>query len=311
MVHAELVCAQSKYFTGAISGQFAEGRTKCLKLKEENIVTFKLFMDWLYQQNLARFPVDDWLSLAQRLGAHNEPALEEPEASDTEEEEENNEDDDASKDSNDGTEVNHSSSNESSDDDSDDGEASSTTASESEGSSQPDDADSSDVLEEAKRIHFQLIELYIFADRRHVRHLRNTIMTKLITLRLNCWPLLSSSYGNIHHAYEWLQPTSKLCEYIAEEATYCWNYEERGKQFMNSLEKLPHAFLAEVVKSAFQFRLNKAELWKAWIDADICHYHEHEEGEEEKCKTAHQHLQKRAEGKAFCVPVASSDLVWV
>ena len=143
-------------------------------------------------------------------------------------------------------------------------------------------------VEEAKDMQSDLIELYILADFRNVPDLRNDIMNTIILHRVQGWPLMSANANNIRRAFGRLPSNSKLCQYIADEATYCCHPGMEDQMFPNSLAGLPKRFFKAVTRIVFQDKMNSLNLaMGSWPKAkrDMCRYHEHDDRPAECVKT--------------------------
>ena len=57
-VHKEIICHYSAYFRAACKGEFLEAKTGKVKLPEDRIELFDLFVKWVYSQNLEKVLAD-------------------------------------------------------------------------------------------------------------------------------------------------------------------------------------------------------------------------------------------------------------
>lgn len=272
IVHKDLLCSISTYFSGAFKGGFSEGKTQSLTLDNESVVSFQMFVDWLYGRELR--PIQHAEREALESMQDEADAKSDAEAS-----------------SHDQTDSGATST----------CEGLSGVAAEAPpgaASSQDlplcvlqDDPSSIATAQGCRQIQSDLIDLYILADRRQIPTLQNAIMTKLVELRVNHWPLLSTSPTFVNRVFKELLPYCKLCEYVVEEAALFWKCEnKREVAFFKSATGLPLEFLGRLVHRVFADR-SQEEIRPRFQD-DICVYHEHEEdAQKEECKVANQHVQ--------------------
>ncbi|KAK3723626.1 hypothetical protein LTR37_001507 [Vermiconidia calcicola] len=131
----------------------------------------------------------------------------------------------------------------------------------------------------AQRAQDDFVSLYIFADRRDIPGLRNTIINFLARTRENGWPILSTTQC-IKFAYSALPPDSALCKYLAAEAAWLW---DQNFGDTNDIEDLPAEFSARVMRimlwrtnSTEAAMAGKASRPKPWRRNDLCYAHDHE-----------------------------------
>lgn len=155
-----------------------------------------------------------------------------------------------------------------------------------------DDSGSEETDREAKsRWQDDLVDLFIFADRRDIPGLRNDVMSRLITARELGWPLLCT-VDRINVAYASLPPSSALCEYLAEEAAWCW---DRDSEQNCHFELLPPDFTAKVLRHMLnQPKCSSRPWWRTYI----CHYHQHSsDAEQTECHAKRLSWHRRIDAK--------------
>ena len=149
-----------------------------------------------------------------------------------------------------------------------------------------------DVAEGQEWIQRNLIDLYIFADRRAIPELRNDIITTLITLDespRDLRKLASAYFDHVRLAYSNLPKSSTLLEFLVAEAVWFW----RDTCFSHQdLPTLPPDFLASVLcgVSLSRERRNK-ETYTPWR-RNLCQFHEHDSDQAiEDCMQRNKDLQ--------------------
>ena len=149
-----------------------------------------------------------------------------------------------------------------------------------------------DVAEGQEWLQRNLIDLYIFADRRAIPELRNDIITTLITLDespLDLRKLASAYFDHVRLAYSNLPKSSTLLEFLVAEAVWFW----RDTCFSHQdLSTLPPDFLASVLcgVSLSRERRNK-ETYTPWR-RNLCQFHEHDSDQAiEDCMQRNKDLQ--------------------
>ncbi|KAK3644360.1 hypothetical protein LTR56_005453 [Elasticomyces elasticus] len=311
--HEQKLCQVSDYFQKALRGAFAEGGSKTIHLPEERVADFGLFLDWLYTGKLTFPESEDYASYRDYLeggkdgnseqdevgvvaGAADDEGLpirkrQDSDSSSSEsdsDEEDENEDQDGSDDD--------------SDDDSDDEEE------------VPDKiaGPSRDSASMQKRVNHdgwrfrEILNLYIFADRRGVPALQNDIMDLIVDWRESGWSHMSSYLDLVNIAYDNLPAQSKLLDYLVEEAGYCWNHE---LSTIDRLEGYPKVFVAgsmRILLTSGRDQHRPAEDREEWISPDwredICMLHEHvDDAEGISCEAAHNcwHEKMAEKGKGM------------
>ncbi|KAK5690539.1 hypothetical protein LTR97_012092 [Elasticomyces elasticus] len=202
----------------------------------------------------------------------------------------------------------------SSDSDSDEGHED-----EDQGDSDDDSDDDSDVEEEVpdkvagpssdsasmqKRVNHdgwrfrEILNLYIFADRRGVPALQNDIIDLIVDWRESGWSHMSSYLDLVNIAYDNLPAQAKLLDYLVEEAGYCWNHE---LSTIDRLEEYPKVFVAgsmRILLTSARDQHRPAEDREDWTSPDwrdhICSLHEHaDDAEGVSCEAAHEGFYER------------------
>lgn len=129
--------------------------------------------------------------------------------------------------------------------------------------------------------------------------LRNKVIDILADQRESGWPLFSSSFERIEHAFAHLPEGAKLLRYIVNEAAWCW---DRDLEEIDNLPDLPHEFVTGVmsdylrhVKKPIKEHKGRLYPWWRW---DSCALHDHPSDEEkEKCKQSKKAWQQRLHDK--------------
>jgi hypothetical protein len=264
VAHQGLISRSSEYFRSALSGEFREGKKGEVELDDESLAIFLLFIHWLYTGKLHAITPQErrWLSIMATL---REPKTK---------------------------------------------NAGPTAGSGGEAAKEHDPEDVKSQIEESTTDlvltpeadvapgtkQDDLIALYILADRRGVRHLRNCILNRLIEEReKGSWQLLTSHRDRIATAYASLMPSSKLCRYLADEAAWYWDADLSN---MDGLSDLPAEFLGKMMASVLQGSRNSGvNAMPPWRE-DICSYHEHVDGEDAAaCKERRRTYQEQLRGK--------------
>ncbi|KAK4539595.1 hypothetical protein LTR36_010531 [Oleoguttula mirabilis] len=125
-----------------------------------------------------------------------------------------------------------------------------------------------------------LIELYIFADRREVPGLRDAVMTKLVTDSehmdgYGCgWALTTTYFDHVRLAFDNLPANATLLRYLTAEAAWFWREQELTNKAMHTL---PAPFLAGVLNASPAVAIKRAEGWRGYAPwrEDLCLFHEH------------------------------------
>ena len=153
-------------------------------------------------------------------------------------------------------------------------------------------------------IQANLIQLYIFADRRDVPLLRKDVLTSLIVKRERktrggkTWAPTSTNFPHVRLAFENLPKDSCLLRYLIAEAAWFWTDEHFADK---DLHTLPADFLASVLSAGPAVEKKREEGWRGyapWREA-LCVYHEHgADGDAiARCVQAHRELQGTLRGK--------------
>ncbi|KAK5114022.1 hypothetical protein LTR85_010328 [Meristemomyces frigidus] len=231
VLHKGLISGQAEYFRRAFSGSFAEGKEAQIQLAEENLRIFLMMVDFVYTR-IVREPTHEDRQALRALSDQRPETCHEP--------------------------------------DSVMGETLGRTLVACSDPSPPTMAAEIRVTCARQTHQEELVELYILADRRDVRLLRDDIMNELIVQREQGWPLVTSRHPVIYAAFVSLPNSSKLCKYTVQEATWGWT---EGNSQKRELIKLPPDFLGQVVGKMLKLRA-EAVLRPFWR-GNICLYHEH------------------------------------
>lgn len=137
----------------------------------------------------------------------------------------------------------------------------------------------------------ELVELYLFADRRDVPALRNAVMDRFVEMRMRQMPLVSSQSKLVVRAYECLPRHACLITYLCMEAALCWSDRTRPP---TPRSELPGEFLSTVMRNPpREIHENGAVLtgYLCW-DTDLCTLHTHADaGEIAACQADSALLQ--------------------
>ncbi|KAK4896376.1 hypothetical protein LTR27_005587 [Elasticomyces elasticus] len=281
--HEQKLCQVSEYFLKALRGAFAESGSKTIHLPEERVADFGLFVDWLYTGKLS-FPES-------REYATYRDYLEEPKNDDSIHEESDLSAGSATEESlriqeRDDSESSSSSSDV--EDDSDvDGEISDTMVGPSDSS-----ASMQKRVNHDKWRFREILNLYIFADRRGVPALQNDIIDLIAKWRESGWSHMSSYLDLVSVAYENLPAKSTILKYLVDEAAFCWNDK---LSTLDDLDQYPKAFIAAAMRDMIKYgqHQTRAPGDERWFGADwredICRLHEHaNDAERDQCKERHR-----------------------
>lgn len=146
-----------------------------------------------------------------------------------------------------------------------------------------------------------LVMLYILADRREIRRLRNEVLNGLIFRREKGCSLLSSNFPLIQVAFISLPPSAKLCSFLIDEATWGW---DEGLAHMDDLTHLPADFLGKVVQKMVQLRRER-KLLPPWRQ-NLCVYHEHvDDAEKAACRERSKGYQAKLKQKGAAMEPVS------
>ena len=226
VVFKDIFCRKSSFFKGAFEGPFAEAGVSKIRLDNESPGTFRIFLTWLYTGVIEIPPLDadadvedevfaerlssSQLNKSSQQSAQSVNQFARPSSScnrfDRPQEERDCE-----------TEsffaVPGGSDNTASDTDNEFGDA-------------------------QEWVQYNLIQLYIFADRRGVRELRNAAITRLISDSENHvlgWHLTSTYYDDVRFAFDNLPKHSLLRQYLIDEAAWFWGPEQYADKDMHTL----------------------------------------------------------------------------
>ncbi|KAK3630328.1 hypothetical protein LTR56_017504 [Elasticomyces elasticus] len=152
----------------------------------------------------------------------------------------------------------------------------------------------------------EILNLYIFADRRGVPALRNDIIDRIAAWREHGWSHMSSYLDLVNVAYDNLPAQSKLLKYLVDEAAFCWDHDLSS---IDQLDEYPKAFVADAMRDLLRYglhqksRVGDKKEWFVpdWRD-DICRLHEHtDDSERATCKEAHRgwHEKMSKKGKGM------------
>ncbi|KAK5675348.1 hypothetical protein LTS10_012115 [Elasticomyces elasticus] len=295
--HEQKLCQVSEYFQKALCGAFVEGNSKIIHLPEERVADFGLFLDWLYTGKLT-FPecreyamYRDYLKgprnsngehaegdvgaraadsevLRIRDRQDSESSLSESDSDEEDEDEDEDQDD--------------------SDDDSEDEEEVADTIAEPSNRS----ASMQKRINHDKWRFREILNLYIFADRRGVPALQNDIIDLIAKWRESGWSHMSSYLDLVSIAYENLPAKSTMLKYLVDEAAFCWN-DKLGT--LNDLDQYPKAFIAAAMRDMIKYgqHQTRGSGDEEWFGADwredICRLHEHaNDAERDQCKERHR-----------------------
>lgn len=243
-LHKDLLCECSAYFRKAFNGSFKEAQERCITLSDLDPKTFRVFMDWLYYQELAPPEQESSASTTSREKAST--ASEEDESS-------------ASEDSEDS-----------------DSDTSSSSSSDSSGSN----ANSTTTY--TKWDYDSLLKLYVFGDRYDVPELRRVVVdawkTNILVLKRGIpdWTTITSAYEQLH-------PESSLCRLLVQMTAYEWKAKavDDAKDLYN-LPNVFLAEVMMIMRRRLPYRLrNEKVLFEK--DACFFHEHK-DEDEAKSCR---------------------------
>lgn len=257
VVHKRLISEASSFFNGAFHGGFLESNGN-LDLPKERPSFFKLFVDWLYRRRLRPFPA----RIRQEL---TDDVLNEVTT----------------------TSMRHDQERASCADDELD--TSETVVFVPKPGTYANDLVAA-TTNRIQTVQSDLVELYIFADRREVPALRNAIIDRLIHLRsIDNWPWLSCRIDIVQRAYSALPASSTLCAYLAEEATHCWTSNTVKVAFNKDFQSLPHAFTSRVLVKLLSRRVDvRNRRGDAKWFKSMTGFHDHaDDAERLECNSGH------------------------
>ncbi|KAK5747447.1 hypothetical protein LTR17_000088 [Elasticomyces elasticus] len=282
-VHENLICRRSKFFGRAFRGGFAESGTKTLQLPDEAVGVIATFLDWLYagrltepsevNQKAYRGYVDD-LAARAAIKAASEP-----------------EDDTLAK-------VAkllgihmlmHRRM------DAGNAESSSMILRDPDSYGEPDAHDNaggkraSTPLDLTRRLtnHSRLgamVDLFIFAERISVPELQNDIIDLLAQLRVSHGIFLSTCSLLVRRAFEALPASSKLLDWMIQEAAFCWD--KIDFSVADTCDVYPPGFVDTAIRELLRHsRDNHASSWRD----KLCSFHEHlDDAEQHACQMKHE-----------------------
>ena len=285
-VHKELICHHADFFKGAFDGGFAEAEKGEIWLEEEDERIFRMFVAWLYTQEIVppTVPRPELSAVANpSVSATSQqtsngingvpedaplpttapaPAPATAPTNDSEDESDESEDDsgDESSDISEDDELSNSDSASASEDESD----LDSSSDEEQGSVT---APKALTMKPSRDFHqLDLVDLYVLADRRQARLLKNKVCT-LIYYEYRKMAQLPSTAAAIT-ASEHLPEKSKLLKLFRDMFAY------RGNCSGNSAdwEKLPTTFLGPLVRKLFRLKRGNTD-WMREAE-DMCHYHD-------------------------------------
>ncbi|KAK4616553.1 uncharacterized protein CLAFUR5_05372 [Fulvia fulva] len=137
-----------------------------------------------------------------------------------------------------------------------------------------------------------LIDLYIFADRRGVRGLQNDIMTNCIADREAGRPLLTADIARVRTAYANLPEGCGMLRYMVLEGSFWWT-SDMGP--IEDLESLPAQFLGPVMNNMMM--LMSAQHYPSLGPPGVCQQlHDHSsEGARQSCRESLKSVVREAE----------------
>lgn len=288
-MHKDVICHHSDYFRGVFEGRFAESGSGTLKLPEEDPIIFRTYVDWLYCQDVIWPSFELRATTEQYLGVRPLSADGSPTALATIEDVIDEEDEDSDESEEDPYDAmnpeEEQDKNQSNALEPNPGVFSSlaSTIAQAVNESQEDDSATETNAARFHQRHMDLLDLYILADRRDTQMLRNAVLDKVVASRQKRWPYMSANHDLVNKAYAWLPARSKLCDYLAEEAAFCWSKENRCIDILRgpSME-LHHVFLSRVAWVLFRLSAGDGSPRPRWC-AGVCrHFHEHNGDEAEK-----------------------------
>ncbi|KAF7192192.1 hypothetical protein HII31_06578 [Pseudocercospora fuligena] len=243
IVHKGLICQVSSYFRGAFNGGFLESRCGQIELSEESVKDFSLFLAWLYTCKVQLPSLDDHIDYA---GYQSEIAKEMTRLQ--------------GDDRGTATEL-----------------ASGTKAlaldeSASCAKKTEDEEDVMASLDFVARTQQSLASLYAFADRRGVPGLKNDIMTLVAQKREAGWSFMSANPDVVTTAFSSLPSDSPLCQFLIDEAAWCWTNDIDG---LENLDEFPSDFNAGLVRAMLRRDKHGTQTGPIWR-TNLCHYHIHD-----------------------------------
>lgn len=325
-VHRGLVCRYSEYFRGAFEGNFVEGQKQEVLLNQESAKDFALFLSWLYGQVIYLPTMDEHKiydqyllelrssSTTQKMEAAGQASLKETscEAGERHADSEPAADgldssETATNVAADGATASIQAENEAADgspklEGSRSGQEE-TLDSDPDDDSEDDDSEDDDSEDhEASKVWESktqdcLVDLFIFADRRGVSQLRNSLIDLFAEQRESGWPLLSAATDRVGIAYSCLPAFSALSRYLIHEAAWCWDHDFR---MINNLDDYPTEFTARVLKCVLRYSRRKGETYRPQWRLNICSLHHHVNGKEKlKCQAEKKawHVEMKAKGE--------------
>ncbi|KAK5743009.1 hypothetical protein LTR17_003022 [Elasticomyces elasticus] len=311
--HEQKLCQVSDYFLKALHGAFAEGSSKKVHLPEERVADFGLFLDWLYTGKLTFPEQGDYAKYCDYLegamngvhehdGCDSDPRAQgageihsvEPKASfrsngPYDEDEDEREEGEEGEEGDDEIE-------------SDEEEIAPSRLAETASVI----ANSIDMKKKTAHDGWrfrEILNLYIFADRRGVPALRNDIIDRIAAWREHGWSHMSSYLDLVNIAYDNLPAQSKLLEYLVDEAAFCWDHDLSS---IDQLDEYPKTFVADAMRDLLRYglhqksRVGDKKEWflPDWRD-DICRLHEHgDDAERASCKEAHRGWHEKMSKKS-------------
>jgi hypothetical protein len=149
----------------------------------------------------------------------------------------------------------------------------------------------------ARKHQKDLISLYAFAGRMKMPALRNAVIDKIIELRENGHPYLSSWPDNLQLAYRNGVPDAKLCAFLIQEAAFTYRGLPRDRS--GYAQHLPQQFLHDLLeyqftKGIFPKLREHVPSWRV----NLCEFHEHAgDAQREACAAHHRPWQAALKAK--------------
>ncbi|EME81797.1 uncharacterized protein MYCFIDRAFT_211460 [Pseudocercospora fijiensis CIRAD86] len=123
-------------------------------------------------------------------------------------------------------------------------------------------------------VQWDLIELYLFANRRSIPALKNAIIDRLVQLRNDNWRPITGYPHLMRRIRASLPRNSKLCLYLVQEAAHFWDSGLFLKHRVD-LHIFPKLLLEEITRAIYESRLGTEDHGPSWA-ADVCYFHEHD-----------------------------------